>query len=111
MPRLEQNDGWEARADELAQPENFYVVIVIEPPTYARLSPEERERMEKKTEMVVAAAKRQMANQLKGTLKYSHDVRPSSVWLREMLDELDDMVNYGGYLREAIAREKEETDA
>ena len=110
MPRLWQNDGWEERADDLCHSDNFVVNIAIAPELYGALTQEERKRMEKKTTMVKAAAKRLMANQLKGTLKYPHDTRPSRVWLREMLDEQFDMLLYAMYAIEAMEREAREED-
>ena len=86
------NEGWQARAREVCQPENFDVAITIV--AGLAVTNNEYERLVKKLSLVSTYAQHMAMNMTKGTVKYPADTYDIAVWLAEEEDDEVDRTNY-----------------
>ena len=106
MKRLETNEGWENRYEQINEPSYFEVVIFPFVNILYRLDKTEAERLQKKLKLLENYTRKLAVGMLKGTLKYPTDNWTVEQWMHEEEDEEIDRINYRLLKQDAIAKEE-----
>lgn len=97
---VKSNEGWQERAKVLCDPNNISVTVDCD---FDALTVEERRRLEPKLAIVERLAGYMVAGMIKGTVKYPTDDYTLSDWMKSLIGEGADFLNYIG-LTEAAFR-------
>ena len=85
------NEGWEERAKDVCQLQNFIITIYTDRSLV--LSEEEHQRLATKLRLVGSYAQHMAMNMAKGTIKYPSDTYDSAIWIAEEADDAVDHTN------------------
>lgn len=91
---IKANPDWQRRVELLAKPELWTVTCEPAPELWKELTPDERQRLIIKMEMVQRAATYLLAGMTKGTVKYETDSYSLEQWMASVMGEGADWFNY-----------------
>ena len=104
---IKANPGWQEKAEILATPELWTVTCEPAPELWKALTPDERERLVVKMEMVQRAACYLLAGMTKGCIKYSSDSYSMEQWMASLMGEGSDWFNYLILAFDAYSKQKQ----
>ena len=99
-------DNWQARAEELCRPEFWIVTMTPAAELWNRLTADEQLRLIRKVELVRRFVGYQLAEMVKGTIKYATDNRSLAEWMANVIGEGADQMNYQLLASDAFEKDK-----